>query len=120
MAKRWSDEEIKILKAEYHFADMDELSRKIGRRVSCIHQKAFVLGLKRGQLTNRKKLKYDIEWLKKNYGKYSNKTLAIYLGTKEGYVKKLAIKYGLRKPERYFKEIRDYSRANHYIKREKP
>ena len=113
MRKRWNDEDIAYLKSEYHKADIKEMAERLGCTMSALHNKAFVLGLKRGQLTNKRKLKYDIEWLKNNYGKYSNKTLAIYLGTKVGYVKKLAIKYGLRKPERYFKEIHDYSRANH-------
>lgn len=114
MAKRWNEEEIKILKEEYHFADINKLSEKIGRKVSCIQQMAFKLGLKRGQLTNKRKLKHDISWLKKNYGIYSNRTLAIYLGTSVKYVKKLGIKYGLSKSGQYYAECLEHRKANHY------
>lgn len=110
--KHWSDDDIAYLKSEYHKADINEMAEKLGCTMSALHNKAFVLGLKRGQLTNRKLRKHDIEWLKKNYSKYSNRTIAIYLGTSLRYVKKLGIKYGIRKSEEYYKECAEHSKAN--------
>lgn len=105
---KWDEEKIAILVAEYKFADIDKLAEKLGcKLISTIYNKAFQLGLKRGQLTNRRRnSKHDIKWLEKNYRHYSNKTLAIYLGTSVRYVKKLAIKFNLHKDyiEPYTKE----------------
>lgn len=110
----WSDEDLKIFIKEYPKSDINRLAKKLDRTPSSLYSKALKLGIQRqvnAVKPNREKLlnEEQREWFKKNFAHLSNKTISVMLHLPVPVIKKLALRYRLRKSERYRKECKEYS-----------
>lgn len=112
--REWTNEDLEIFLKEYKTADIKKLCKKLNRTPSALYSKAIKLGIVREPTAIkpiRRKLLTDEEylWFKRNYAELSNKTIAVILKLTVPSVKRLALRYGLRKSERYRKECKEYS-----------
>ena len=89
---RWTEEEIKLLKTEYSYKSMNELSQKVNHSAGSIYQKSKELGLKKnGHIRNVSSNKTnfsnkhnwtqkEVNYIKDNYGKIKTGLIGEKLG----------------------------------------
>lgn len=93
MAKKWTKEEVELLKKVYPTKSKKELEKLFQRNMSAITFKANHLNLKRQQYWTKK----EEEYLVNNYAKYSDEELSIKLNRSIPGIRNKASRLGLRK-----------------------
>lgn len=112
--RKWTKDELDYFIREYPKTDIQKLSDKLQRTPLALYSMAVNVGIVRDKEATKRPHKRPLtgneeKWFLRNFPNMSNKTIAAYLGIKVNKVKKIAIRYGLHKSERYKKECRDYS-----------
>lgn len=101
--KRWTEEEIKILKESWGFTPTNEIAATLERPKNSIQTKAYKLGLKipdenYTKVTGRHKWTFKEEtFLNKNYRKYSLKELSVLMNIDEKVICRKAYAMNLQK-----------------------
>lgn len=106
MAYKWSDDEVQFLKENYNDFSNSQLSNKMGRSPSSIEKKLKRLGLKKSSRSfSMKWSDDDINFLKKNYSKMTNKELSEILRRSPKTILNRASKMGLSKDKNHLSKV---------------
>lgn len=101
---KWTEEEIKFLRQNYHKLKYKQIAEILGRSLKSVETKAFELGLRKGSVMPTVWTEEKIEYLKKNYHKMTYEELSKQLGISKRAIKTKLRQLGIKK--RYKPELK--------------